>query len=241
MDSQDYYGVKGTLTVYGVPGIPKSHGSSAFLVLGRGRDDHFAAIQAGWAVSPEDYGDDRTHFTIVWTTDGFQKEGCVDLSCPGFVQVNKQYTPGFAFPQVSVYNGTQITKQIIISKDKKSGNWWLMIGPDKLPIGYWPNSLFKDLGLDESAKLISLGGIAHAPRYEAGPPMGSGHFPEEGWNKACAITGVQYLDASNNFRDPTDTSKSADRVLCYNVGNPFGTDQHDGLAFFFGGPGGCTN
>lgn len=116
-----------------------------------------------------------------------------------------------------------------------------MIGPDKLAIGYWPNSLFKDLGLDESAKLISMGGIAHAPQNEAGPPMGSGHFPEEGWNKACVITGIQYKDENDNFLYPRDTYKHVDKTSCYNVGDPFGTDQHDGLAFFFGGPGGCTD
>ncbi|KAK1264656.1 hypothetical protein QJS04_geneDACA018174 [Acorus gramineus] len=113
-----------------------------------------------------------------------------------------------------------------------------MLGPNKLPIGYWPSSIVP--GLADYAKVIYMGGITQAPHNEPGPPMGSGHFAEEGFSKASSFSGVQYIDANNNFQYPKHHDKYVDESVCYNMGDAFDTDQHNGLAFFFGGPGRCT-
>ncbi|KAK1311090.1 hypothetical protein QJS10_CPA08g00571 [Acorus calamus] len=186
---EEFYGVKGSPTVYGIPGIPSKHASSAFIILGRGKDGTYNAIHAGWTVSSTIYGDDRTHFTILWT-------------------------------------------------DQQSGNWWLMLGLDKVPIGYWPSSLIK--GLADYAKVIYMGGIVHTPHNEPGPPMGSGHFPEEGPNKACLFSSIQYIDAKNNFKYPARRETFVDEPACYRASNAIDPGLDDGLVFFFGGPGGCV-
>ncbi|KAK1274282.1 hypothetical protein QJS04_geneDACA012031 [Acorus gramineus] len=216
--------------------MPKNHSSAVFAILVNGKKEYVIALQAGWAVSPSTYGDDRTHFTIAWTTDGYNKEGCINLLCPGFVQVGRYFTPGFAFRpfELSIYNGRQQVLPIVISKDKKTGNWWLMIGPKITPVGYWPNSLVK--GLANGAESIIMGGIADAPENEPSPPMGSGHFPSEGWRKASRFQAVQYLDENNEFQTPVIDDVMADDLNCYDVGEPF--KDPIGKTFYFGGSGG---
>ncbi|KAK1272188.1 hypothetical protein QJS04_geneDACA016204 [Acorus gramineus] len=130
-----FHGAKGNAAVYGFPGLLSSQVSSVYVIVSNGLNDALNAAQAGWSVNPSLYGDDRTHLNILWTTDGYNKKGCFDLTCPGFVQVHKSTTPGFVFPRLSTYNGVQYEVPLSISKDQQSGNWWLMIGPNKTPIG----------------------------------------------------------------------------------------------------------
>ncbi|KAK1314203.1 hypothetical protein QJS10_CPA06g01297 [Acorus calamus] len=148
---EDFYGAKGSPTVHGVPRIPSKHGSSAFIILGRGKDETYNATHAGWTVSSTIYGDDRTHFTILWT------------------------------------------------------------------------------GLADNAKVIYMGGIAHAPQNEPSPPMGSGHFPEEGPDKAGSFSGIQYIDVKNNFRYPARRETFVDAPNCYRTSIAFDPGLDDGL------------
>ncbi|KAK1272845.1 hypothetical protein QJS04_geneDACA012041 [Acorus gramineus] len=234
----EFYGAKGSPTVHGLPGLLPSQVSSAYIIVSNGYHDTFNAAHAGWSVNPSLYGDARSHLNIAWTTDGYHNTGCIDLTCPGFVQVHEHITPGFVFPQLSTYGGQQYGVPLSILKDQQSGNWWLRMGVDKTPIGYWPKSLFNEL--KNYADNIYWGGVAHAPSQLAGPPMGSGHFAGEGWDKAACFTEMQYMDKNNNFQTPRDVIKLyADSPSCYSVAKASDYDDKDGAAFFFGGPEGC--
>ncbi|KAK1300927.1 hypothetical protein QJS10_CPB13g00948 [Acorus calamus] len=48
--------------------------------------------------------------------DGYYKKGCIDLTCHGFVQVDKSTTIGFVFPQLSSSGGVQYEVPLFISK-----------------------------------------------------------------------------------------------------------------------------
>ncbi|GKC01809.1 carboxyl-terminal proteinase, partial [Tanacetum coccineum] len=116
-------------------------------------------IEAGWMVYQELYGDTSPRLFIYWTNDGYQKSGCYNLMCSGFVQTNQKISLGAALAPVSTYNGTQYDIGISIWKDPKGGNWWLSLGHDLIAsnlIGYWPSTLFTYLG--HHANLIEFGG-----------------------------------------------------------------------------------
>ncbi|XP_024542094.1 uncharacterized protein LOC9647604 [Selaginella moellendorffii] len=45
-------------------------------------------IEAGWQVYPALYGGYQPRLFVYWTADGYNKTGCYNLKCPGFVQVS---------------------------------------------------------------------------------------------------------------------------------------------------------
>ncbi|CAN6373638.1 unnamed protein product [Urochloa humidicola] len=51
-------------------------------------------VEAGWHVFPRLYGDNNTRLSIYWTRDGYNKTGCYNLRCPGFIQTNNQIAIG---------------------------------------------------------------------------------------------------------------------------------------------------
>nr|CAD1831219.1 unnamed protein product [Ananas comosus var. bracteatus] len=118
-----------------------------------------------------------------------------------------------------------------------TGHWWLEYGDDLKPVGYWPESLFT--GLKNPASLLNWGGHVLSPSSEKSPPMGSGHFPHEGFGKAAFVREVLIVDKGRHLvlpilenLDPMFSNYDCYRVdtLMYNG---------DGITFYYGGPGGC--
>ncbi|KAJ8449282.1 hypothetical protein Cgig2_002414 [Carnegiea gigantea] len=65
--------------------------------------------------------------------------------------------------------------------DPMSGNWWLEVGPDYTPIGFWPNRIFTSLA--KSGSYVACGGEAyHPPDIPGVPHMGSGFKPSRHTN-----------------------------------------------------------
>jgi hypothetical protein len=58
--------------------------------------------------------------------------------------------------------------------------------------------------LSSSASEISWGGGVYSDSNEASPPMGNGHFAEEGYEKAAYFHDIQIIDESNNMVFPED-------------------------------------
>ncbi|XP_010412627.1 PREDICTED: uncharacterized protein LOC104698956 [Camelina sativa] len=87
--------------------------------------------------------------------DTYQKTGCLNLECSGFVQVSNQFAVGSAFSPTSSYGGNQFDVTMFIWKDANDGNWWLII--DSSLIGYWPEKLFTHLA-HGPAELVLWGG-----------------------------------------------------------------------------------
>ncbi|XVF13115.1 hypothetical protein REPUB_Repub08aG0180300 [Reevesia pubescens] len=86
----------------------------------------------------------------VWITkgvapqvDGYQKTGCFNMLCPGFIQVSTKIPLGLVLRPTSTYNGPQYQISIIISQDNATGNWLLAF--NNMDIGYWPKSLLPNL------------------------------------------------------------------------------------------------
>ncbi|KAG9440837.1 hypothetical protein H6P81_021002 [Aristolochia fimbriata] len=198
-------------------------------------------IEAGWNVYPGLYGDSKTHLFVYWTADGYKRTGCYNLKCSGFVQVSRTIYPGMSFSAVSSYGGTQVEMTLLAFWDEGTKNWWLGYygngGGNVIWVGYWPGSLFKTLV--RTANRVDWGGEVVGDSTRTFPPMGSGHFPSEGYSKAAYMRKIYYVDPNLVLRDiPTNLRKIETCPSRYKL-----QDMGTGSAafrryFFYGGPGG---
>nr|POF20256.1 hypothetical protein CFP56_48221 [Quercus suber] len=162
--------------------------------------------------------------------DAYQSTGCLNLDCPGFVQVDHQIVMGARVTPYSKYDGDQIGLKFYVWKDVNAGgNWWLKIGNIKL--GYWPSSIFSLLS--DSASSVQWGGEVinyNKNGQHTTTQMGSGHFAEEGPRKASFFKYLNVIDGSQITRGPRDTRTFMTKPNCYNI------IDYGGF-FYFGGPG----
>ncbi|CAL4992519.1 unnamed protein product [Urochloa decumbens] len=184
----------------------------------------------GWQVYPAMYGDGSTRLFIYWTRDAYNRTGCYNLGCSGFVQTDTRFTIGGSLSPVSTYGGTQYELDILVWKDPNTHNWWLQVGGTN--VGYWPSSIFTRLAT--SASSVEWGGEVYSPSMTT--PMGSGHFPEEGFGKASYIRTIQVVGSSNQLKSPNGVGLIAGNPNFYNVKSGVSSDSW-GTYIFFGGPG----
>lgn len=108
-------------------------------------------------------------------------------------------------------------------------------------VGYWPYSLFSHL--QYGATEVQWGGEivdAKDSSQHTTTNMGSGHFAEEGWQKASYFRNLEIVDENGIMRRPTGTASIfMTKENCYNV-NP-GIHHVWGLFFYYGGPGRSPN
>uniref|UniRef100_A0A0D3GFB2 Neprosin PEP catalytic domain-containing protein n=1 Tax=Oryza barthii TaxID=65489 RepID=A0A0D3GFB2_9ORYZ len=117
-------------------------------------------------------------------------------------------------------------------QDPAGGNWWLQVQGNN--VGYWPSSIFTLLqtGVADS---VEWGGEVDSPQITT--PMGSGHFPEEGFGKATYSRAIQVVDSSNNLKPPNGVGLIAPLPSCYNVMTGSSSTTSWGTYIYYGGPG----
>lgn len=128
---------------------------------------------------------------------------------------------------------------INLLQDPVTKNWLLFLKRDQIFIGYWPSKIFTRLS--SKANKLVFGGVVGYLNNQDKPPMGSGHFPIEGRNKACFFSNIKNVDKQTKIQDidseilyPFSSSRE-----CYYVGPYLETGPGLGDMFFFGGPGYC--
>ncbi|XP_020873527.1 uncharacterized protein LOC110226370 [Arabidopsis lyrata subsp. lyrata] len=237
-----HYGAKGNLNIW-EPEVSPNQFSLASITIAAGSNEQFQGIRAGWIVY-QWLNKNHSRLYTYWTADGFEKTGCYNTLCPGFVQVSTDIPLGYLLQPVSIYGGKQYEVGINMYKDHITGNWWLVAFNDNY-VGYWPKSLFTAVGLGHGGSLASWGGEVYSPVKEKSPRMGSGHFPEKrSYTKVAYMNDfVVYNDlGSVGMTPPLDTLKTfSSTPNCYKVKKDqplFGKVWDD--AIFYGGPGGCT-
>ncbi|RVW47006.1 hypothetical protein CK203_102568 [Vitis vinifera] len=227
-----YYGIQSDFNVYNPTLSSPEQSTTALIYVAGGLDEAKCDISVGWTVYEPRYGDNKTHLFTYWTADNGATTGCYDLLCPGFIITHPHRTLGLTLP-TSTYHGAQAGIQLSISKDQFTDHWWLLV--DGQELGYWPKQLF---GIFRVARELYWGGEVFSPSQPL-PPMGSGHFPEEGEGAACYMRKLKYqYEDGGIFVDVErhGISRLADNPKCYEAG-PL-TDSGLGQTFFFGGPGG---
>ncbi|KAF8400322.1 hypothetical protein HHK36_013619 [Tetracentron sinense] len=236
-----YHGGAAWIAVYN-PTVSKGQFSNAVMWIENGEKNTLNSIQVGWTVNHALHGDNRTRLFTYWTVDGYQKTGCFDTRCPGFVQVSTDTALGLVFENTSVIDGTQYITKVVIFQDVSTGNWWLSFTEDDVHIGYWPKSLLT--GLATSASHVIWGAEVYSPSREDSPPMGSGLLPSQGANKACFFNGLQVMyDWKSSDPSPLLLRRrKIDNSDCYDADEVKEFEVLD-YYFFFGGPGGsnCGN
>ena len=108
-------------------------------------------------------------------------------------------------------------------------DWWMYI--NHRPFGYWPSSIFSIL--PEGASRVTWGG--EVITYNSGgqhttTQMGSGHFAEEGPDKASFFKDLNVINGKQFKRAPRDPVIFMTKPNCYSI-------KDYGGFFYFGGPG----
>ncbi|CAI8608738.1 unnamed protein product [Vicia faba] len=230
----EFYGAQASLNVWNPHGeTPDLFSLAQMWVMAGTFEKDLNTIEVGWQIDQRFYGDRRTRFFIFWTADAY-RNSCYNLQCPGFVQTNKDIAFGAAISPISTYNGKQFKISLSVWKDVKTGNWWLRYGYKN--VGYWPSSLFTNL--KDVASKVHWGGEILNEQYPKASSiqMGSGHFPEEGWQKAAYFNNINVLNSKRDYWvQPTNLQNYADSPNCYNVKG--GVSRNWGTFFYYGGPG----
>ncbi|KAG6498851.1 hypothetical protein ZIOFF_038601 [Zingiber officinale] len=234
-----FHGASARMTTHQLPNLlPNQVSSSSIYLYGDtyGPRNETNVIQAGWHVAPTLYNDNIPRFFTLWTTDGYEKTGCVNLRCPGFVRTTSgPIGPGSTIEKFSVYKGEEMSFSLEIFKDPSTSNWWVLLQGGAL--GYYPKELLPkmDIGVDR----IQMGGHVYSPTSEASPPMGSGHPYTEGRKKAAYFTQVQFIDRRHILfnLEPQFLTFVSDLPDYYGIGK-YHLDVTDGYIFAYGGAGG---
>lgn len=200
------------------------------------------SIEAGWMINPKLYGDKKTRLFARWTVDGYQKTGCFNLVCPGFVQTSKKIALGAPVSPLSVRGGPQYQIGVRIDHNKGSGSWWLQIGDDV--IGYWPESILKNL--KQTATTVQWGGDVFSSNIKTTLPhtqtfMGSGFTGTSSqgprnWALTAYIKKIRIIDDTLQVKYPVSLQTNVDEPECYSAYNYQKAPDIEPV-LYFGGPG----
>uniref|UniRef100_A0A0D9VM57 Neprosin PEP catalytic domain-containing protein n=1 Tax=Leersia perrieri TaxID=77586 RepID=A0A0D9VM57_9ORYZ len=232
----EIYGVRASINVY-EPKVKKNSKdlSASWIQLNNGPRPGRVGIGAGSMVDPSSSADSYARFHISWDNEELNKT-CIDHNCPGFVQVSQNVGLGGRIHPVSIYNGPQYVINVLIFKDPKTKNWWLVYGSNNMPIGYWPSSQFSYI--KDKGDFAYFGGYVQGPTGSSDPPqMGSGHFADEGFGKAAFIRNIQVTDENNKLVTPNIriADPGSSNLNLYTYGG-YGIND-DGMHIYYGGPG----
>lgn len=203
----------------------------------RGSGSNRETVEAGWQKYRDLYGDWNSRLFIYFTPDNYADggDGCYNLSCGAFVQVNSSVYIGGAFSNYSSHGGPQYTMKLLWYKDGTNGHWWLRYGDTW--VGYYPRSLFDGNGLRDRASRVDFGGEVinrDVGSRHTRTDMGSGYMPGYGWRWAAYQRAVRYVDTSNYYRQASGLTSSRSDTDCYDITQHSSTGSWERY-FYFGG------
>ncbi|KAK9683838.1 hypothetical protein RND81_10G168000 [Saponaria officinalis] len=235
-----YTGSKGFITLYNPEVSRWDEYSSGQFWLQSGSPQYVESVESGWIVNKKLYGDTRTRFFTYWTSDGYQKTGCFDLICSGFVQTSSEVSLGAAFDPISTPGGPIYGFTLQIAMDTPTGNWWLTI--QNITIGYWPASLFTEI-LGQGATILQWGGDVYSANVRKTPhtttAMGSGQYLGINPKDNCYIENIRVLQDPTrdwDYPNPHYVATYVDKNQCYGA-NFYMPGYMTEPRLFFGGPG----
>ena len=235
--SYDYQKSDGTYTILNIwqPQIDQ-HKTQVFALSQSwdvgGSGSKTQTAETGWQVYPGKYNTAKPTLFIYWTADDYNKTGCYNLDCTGFVQQDNSVVLGGPLPP-SVQGGKQ--HEIVLSYYLYKGDWWLWSGAW---IGYYPTKLYKSGAMSKHATLLEFGG--EVVGTTSWPPMGSGELPSKGYEHAAYQRSVWWLDSKDNGSN-TALSLDQEAPNCYKISTTIAPGKSSWSAypyFYFGGPGG---
>jgi Neprosin len=192
-------------------------------------------LECGWQVYPQFYGDNYAHLFTYWTADNYNTTGCYNLTCGAFVQTSSSFAPGMALTSVSVVGGPQYIMELTYWHT--GGRWWLYYNgtSGSNAIGYYPDTIYRGGALAGNATEIDFGG--ETVGTTSFPPMGSGHFAVEGWQKAAYQRTIGYYAPLGGAMVNANLTAVQASPSCYTAKVVmYGSPWFETL--WYGGPGG---
>jgi Neprosin/Neprosin activation peptide len=242
----DNYGMLGTFNLWNPYVQLSSEFSLAqiWVMGGLNGNGTLETVEAGWQDYPDKYGDWSPHLFIYFTPDAYgagtwdgHTDGCYNLDCDAFVQVNNSVNLGGGFGGTSTLGGTQVGFDLEIVKAGHSGDWWVRW--QGVWIGYYPRELFDNYGMRDEAEMVSIGGEIYNTQNNGKhtyTDMGSGRYPEAGWGWAAFISQMRYVDLTMTAQGASNMTEVVADADCYDVAyndSPGYWSKH----MYFGGPG----
>jgi hypothetical protein len=202
-----------------------------------GSGGNLQTVECGWQVYPGKYGDARAHLFTYYTADDYQTTGCYNLDCGAFVQTSSSFAPGMALGSVSIVGGPQYVMELAVWHT--GGRWWIYYNgtSGSNAIGYYPDTLFRGGALTQHATEIDFGG--ETVGTTSFPPMGSGHFAADGWQRAAYQRTIGYYSPVGGAMINGNLTPSATSPGCYTAQVVlYAAPWSETL--WFGGPGGTS-
>ncbi|XP_050238272.1 uncharacterized protein LOC126687757 [Mercurialis annua] len=217
----EYHGSRGAISIY-KPKInvnSKCH-SSAMISFESGDGLSLNQIQVGW------------------TSDSYQRTGCYNMFCSGFVLISPNFPLDMVLTPSSVREPPTYEIWFDVSQDKETGAWWLGINKEYI-VGYWPKEIFTSL--NQFADTLRWGGEIFTPSSEdSSPQMGSGLFQNTNYDSTCFVQQIDLLNSHFNTIIPDESFIQISESRCYFEGDQ--SYKNDiGYSFLFGGKGGTEH
>ncbi|XP_051184100.1 protein neprosin [Lolium perenne] len=233
------YGLRAEMSIWGSPNQEYSQESGAAIQIYCSDGGKYSLIEAGYHVSPSLYRNRDVRF-FTYSTKDTKSAGCYNLECAGFVPATgAALRPGQAVAPQSTYGEADRYIRLSLNKDPNTGDWVLYRHDLEAPsfLGHFPSQLCPG-----TLRIQALTGFVNYLRNTHGPPMGSGHFPDDEDDKKCAyFKHIKIYDAKGHAWDPITTRMISlvDRADCYNE-TDFTVEINKGYIFYYGGPSGCN-
>ncbi|KAF7066196.1 hypothetical protein CFC21_072217 [Triticum aestivum] len=235
-----FYGLRAEISIWGSPNQEYSQDSGASIQIYCQDGGHYNLIEAGFHVSPSLYHNRDVRFFTYWTKD-FKSAGCYNLRCKGFVPASgAALVPGQAVTPPSSYGEYDHYVRLSPNKDPKSEDWVVYRHDLQTPsfLGYFPVQLCSG-----TPRIEALTGFVNYLKSTHGPPMGSGHFPDEkDDDKTTAyFRHVKNYDSKGRAFEPVTVNMTplVDKPDCYTE-TDFLPGINKGYHFHYGGPSGCV-
>ncbi|XP_051196066.1 protein neprosin [Lolium perenne] len=233
------YGLRAEMSIWGSPDQQYSQESGAAIQMYCEDAGHYSLIEAGFHVSPSLYHNRDVRF-FTYSTKDTTSAGCYNSDCAGFVPAKgAALVPGQAVAPPSIYGEADHYARISLNEDPNSGDWVLYRHDLDEPsfLGHFPREL-----CPTNSRIQALTGFVNYLKTTSGPPMGSGHFPEDKDAKRSAyFKHVKMYDSKGHAWDPHTTRvfDVVDKPDCYRATGLL-IDFNMGYTFYYGGPSGCV-
>jgi hypothetical protein len=201
-----------------------------------GSGGNLQTLECGWQVYPQFYGDNSPHLFTYWTADNYNTTGCYNLTCNAYVQLpGAPIAPGMPLGPVSVVGGPQYVVELTYWHT--GGRWWLYFNgtSGSNAIGYYPDTLYSGGALAGNAAEIDYGG--ETVGTTSFPPMGSGQFANQGWQRAAYQRTIGYYPPQGGAMVNANLTASQGWPNLYTAQvNMYASPWFETL--WYGGPGG---
>jgi hypothetical protein len=201
-------------------------------------------VEAGCQERMDSYGDWVPHLFTYYTTNGYTDDdddvGGFNQDVDGWVQHDNSIHPGAIPIPTSTRGGDQYAMQIKYQLWRD--NWWLMCNGRW--VGYYParlfmgnQSVFSTLG-DHGDRISFFGEIYDSNEMpgKTRTDMGSGYWPEYGWQWAAYQRNLLVQTAGGGLSDFDGVGWASDPDM-YDIETHMKSGETWGSYFWMGGPG----